>query len=117
MAILSGVLIFIFISTYLKAYSVRQVLVRVISALGRWKLRFTCLGGGIHLPFCPECGGGMHYDSSLKRYVCKSCGLSLTYQELIEMKAKLQDSPNMDESERRRKRRKEYLDWWFARRE
>ncbi|MEM2093728.1 MAG: hypothetical protein QXI32_00340 [Candidatus Bathyarchaeia archaeon] len=53
----------------------------------------------------------------MKRYVCKSCGLSLTYQELIEMKAKLQDSPNMDESERRRKRRKEYLDWWFARRE
>jgi ribosomal protein L37AE/L43A len=69
------------------------------------------------MPFCPECGGETHYDSSLKRYICRSCGLSLTYQELIEMKVKMQQSPELDEYERRKKRRKEYLDWWFSKRE
>ena len=69
------------------------------------------------MPFCPECGGEMHYDTLLKRYICKSCGLSLTYQELIEMKEKLRHSPETDETEKRKKRRKEYLDWWFAKKE
>jgi hypothetical protein len=59
----------------------------------------------------------MHYDTLLKRYICKSCGLSLTYQELIEMKEKLRYSPETDETEKRNKRRKEYLDWWFAKKE
>ncbi len=69
------------------------------------------------MPFCPECGGEMYYDTLLKRYACRSCGLSLTYQELIEMKEKLRHSPGTDETEKRKKRRKEYLDWWFSKKE
>lgn len=68
------------------------------------------------MPFCPECGGELRYDSSSRRYICKSCGLSLSYQELMELKDKLQ--PDIEnEDDKRRKRRKEYLDWWFSKRE
>ena len=52
----------------------------------------------------------MGYDPRLKRYVCKSCGLSLTTQELMEIKDKAK--PASSDDEERRKRRKEYLDWW-----
>ena len=68
------------------------------------------------MPFCPECGGELRYDPSSRRYICKSCGLSLSYQELMELKDKLQ--PDIEnEDDKRRKRRKEYLDWWFSKRE
>jgi len=70
------------------------------------------------MPYCPECGGEMRYDQPLKRYICKSCGLSLTYQELMELRDRNRETPESGtEEEKRRKRRKEYLDWWFARRE
>jgi tRNA(Ile2) C34 agmatinyltransferase TiaS len=68
------------------------------------------------MPYCPECGGEMKYDPSLRRYVCKSCGLSLTSQEIMELRDKLRPE-NRDEEDRRVKRRKEYLDWWFSRKE
>jgi tRNA(Ile2) C34 agmatinyltransferase TiaS len=41
------------------------------------------------MPYCPECGGEMQYMISTKHYVCKSCGLSVTQQELIELREKL----------------------------
>lgn len=66
------------------------------------------------MPYCPECGGEMKYDSSVRRYSCRSCGLSLTSQEIMELRDKLR--PNtIDENDKRKKRRKEYLDWWFSR--
>jgi transposase-like protein len=65
------------------------------------------------MPYCPECGGEMRYDSMLKRYICKSCGLSVTYEELSEMRDRVRDRPDSDEDEKK-KRRKEYLDWWFS---
>jgi len=68
------------------------------------------------MPYCPECGGVMGYDARLRRYVCKSCGLSLTSQELMELRDRLRPERDTDEDERR-KRRKEYLDWWFSRKE
>jgi tRNA(Ile2) C34 agmatinyltransferase TiaS len=68
------------------------------------------------MPYCPECGGEMSYDAHLRRYMCKSCGLSLTSQELMELKDQLQPGKSTDEDERK-KRRKEYLDWWFSRKE
>jgi tRNA(Ile2) C34 agmatinyltransferase TiaS len=68
------------------------------------------------MPYCPECGGEMKYDPSLRRYVCKSCGLSLTSQEIMELRDKLRPE-NRGEEDRRVKRRKEYLDWWFSRKE
>ncbi len=63
--------------------------------------------------YCPECGGEMHYLAGTKRYVCKSCGLSVTHQELIELRQQLQPKFESD-SEERRKAKKEYLKWWLG---
>jgi len=68
------------------------------------------------MPYCPECGGEMGYDSHLRRYICKSCGLSLTIQEIIELRDKQEPNTTLDE-DKQRKKRKEYLDWWFSRKE
>ena len=38
--------------------------------------------------YCHECGGEMHYVSLTKNYVCKSCGLSCTGQELNDVRDK-----------------------------
>jgi hypothetical protein len=57
----------------------------------------------------------MKYDPATRRYVCKSCGLSLTSQEIMEAREKLH--PRREEDDERKKRRREYLDWWFSRRE
>jgi transcription initiation factor TFIIIB Brf1 subunit/transcription initiation factor TFIIB len=67
------------------------------------------------MPYCPECGGELFYDPRVKRYVCKSCGLSLTFQEISEIRDELR--PDVSEEEKRRQRRKEYLSWWFSRKE
>ncbi|MEM1531121.1 MAG: hypothetical protein QXL20_05595 [Candidatus Bathyarchaeia archaeon] len=68
---------------------------------------------GSAMPYCPECGGEMLYISRTKHYVCKSCGLSLTYQELVEIREKSWENHNVDEDERSRMR-KEYLRWWLS---
>ena len=68
------------------------------------------------MPYCPECGGEMHYDARLRRHVCKSCGLSVTSQELMELRDKLKPEKETTGNERR-KRQKDYLDWWFSRKE
>jgi len=65
------------------------------------------------MPYCPECGGEMRYDSMLKRYICKSCGLSVTYEELNDMRDRVRDRPESDE-DKRKKRRKESMDWCFS---
>ncbi|MEM2112364.1 MAG: hypothetical protein QXX08_10905 [Candidatus Bathyarchaeia archaeon] len=63
--------------------------------------------------FCPECGGEMCYISVTKHYVCKSCGLSLTFQEIMEMREKSKARIEPEEEERKRVR-KEYLQWWLS---
>jgi tRNA(Ile2) C34 agmatinyltransferase TiaS len=65
------------------------------------------------MPYCPECGGEMQYIIATKHYICKSCGLSVTQQELIELKEKLRP-PFENEEEEREKRKKEYLKWWLS---
>jgi len=65
------------------------------------------------MPYCPECGGEMQYISVTKRYACKSCGLTLTHQELIELRQQLRPRPESEEEERG-KQRKEYLQWWLS---
>jgi len=63
--------------------------------------------------YCPECGGEMQYMIGTKHYVCKSCGLSVTQQELMELRQKLR--PSMEsEREEHKKQRKEYLKWWLS---
>jgi ribosomal protein L37AE/L43A len=63
--------------------------------------------------YCPECGGEMHYAIATKHYICKSCGLSVTQQELWELREKLRPKTETDEDERQ-KHRKEYLKWWLS---
>ncbi|MCK4933877.1 hypothetical protein KAS06_04325 [Candidatus Bathyarchaeota archaeon] len=65
------------------------------------------------MPYCPECGGEMKYISMTKRYACKSCGLSVTHQELIELRQKLRPKLESDIEEVKRSR-KEYLKWWLG---
>ena len=65
------------------------------------------------MTYCPECGGEMHYAIATKHYVCKSCGLSVTQQELMELRDKLRPSTATAEEEKEN-RRKEYLKWWLS---
>ena len=65
------------------------------------------------MPYCPECGGEMHYVIATKCQVCKSCGLSVTQQELMELKEKNRP-PEETADEIRENRRKEYLKWWLS---
>jgi hypothetical protein len=55
----------------------------------------------------------MHYISLTKRYVCKSCGLAVTHQELMEMRDRLRSRVERKDEERK-KLRKEYLQWWLS---
>lgn len=55
----------------------------------------------------------MQYVSSTRCYVCKSCGLSVTRQELMELRQKLRPTFEAGEDERER-RRKDYLKWWLS---
>jgi DNA-directed RNA polymerase subunit RPC12/RpoP len=66
--------------------------------------------------YCSECGGDLAYDSSLRHYVCKSCGLTFTLQDLIKEKEKMLEAREAGEEQRKR-RQKEYLKWWLLSRE
>lgn len=55
----------------------------------------------------------MQYMIATKHYVCKSCGLSVTHQELMELREKLR--PNLESKEEEQERRKkEYLKWYLS---
>ncbi len=55
----------------------------------------------------------MQYMIETKHYVCKSCGLSVTQQELVELREKLK--PNEESAEEAQDRRKkEYLKWYLS---
>jgi len=55
----------------------------------------------------------MQYMIATKHYVCKSCGLSVTQQELMELREKLR--PNVESAEEeRQKQKKEYLKWYLS---
>ena len=72
-----------------------------------------CNSREARMPYCPECGGDMQYQISTKHYACKSCGLSVTQQELMELRDKLK--PNQETAEEEKEnRRKEYLKWWLS---
>ena len=55
----------------------------------------------------------MQYQIATKHNVCKSCGLSVTQQELMELRDKLRPREETAEDEKE-KRRKEYLKWWLS---
>jgi len=55
----------------------------------------------------------MQYMLGTKHYVCKSCGLSVTQQELMELREKLRPNTESEEEERQ-KRKNEYLKWYLS---
>jgi hypothetical protein len=55
----------------------------------------------------------MQYVIATKHCVCKSCGLSVTQQELWELREKLRPSTETAE-EKKEQRKKEYLKWWLS---
>ena len=66
------------------------------------------------MPRCPECGGKMIYRKDLKVWVCTSCGLMLTREQLDEIRERI-----LYESKKEEKKSKvrEYLDWWMGKEE
>lgn len=62
---------------------------------------------------CPECGGMMLFDRRAKSYVCQSCGVTMTRQELLEDRKRLFTRIETEE-ERRERERREYLKWWLS---
>jgi len=66
--------------------------------------------------YCLECGGNLSYDSTLKQYACKSCGLTFTSQQLMEGKDEMYGDRESSE-ERRKRKQKEYLKWWLSKKE
>jgi DNA-directed RNA polymerase subunit M/transcription elongation factor TFIIS len=67
----------------------------------------------MQVTYCPECGGEMHYMIATKQNVCKSCGLSVTQQELVDLREK--NRPNRETAEDiKESRRKEYLKWYLS---
>jgi len=58
----------------------------------------------------------MQYMIATKHYVCKSCGLSVTQQELMELREKLRPNLESKEEERERKK-KEYLKWYLSKKQ
>ena len=63
--------------------------------------------------YCPECGGEIQYISLTKHYVCKSCGLSCTGQELNDFRDKNRPADETEE-EAKQNRKKEYLKWYLS---
>jgi len=61
--------------------------------------------------FCLECGGELFFDPSSKAYVCKSCGLFLTKEQLTDLKEKYK---LMKEEDLKKKKYSEYLEWWLS---
>jgi len=51
----------------------------------------------------------MLYDLGTKLYTCTKCGLTLSYQELMEARRRA-EGQRPDRGEKRR----EYLEWWLS---
>jgi DNA-directed RNA polymerase subunit M/transcription elongation factor TFIIS len=63
--------------------------------------------------FCPECGGVLIYDISMKRYLCKSCGLYVTKDEIRDIKDRSRDREE-DSYRKKSRQQDEYLSWWLG---
>ena len=63
---------------------------------------------------CPECGGKTKYRYDTKSIVCQSCGLAMTRSELESFwrKVRTQNITEIDESQKKKNKRKDWLDWY-----
>jgi hypothetical protein len=62
--------------------------------------------------YCPECGGEMVYSIGTKKNSCKSCGLTLSAQELMELREKNRPNDKTGDEEKKTQKR-EYLKWYL----
>ncbi|MEM2740733.1 MAG: hypothetical protein QXD95_01080 [Nitrososphaeria archaeon] len=53
----------------------------------------------------------MSYEVSTKSYLCKSCGLYATKEQLEELREKMRQS---DEKSKKKKQQSEILSWWLS---
>ena len=65
---------------------------------------------------CPECAGAMEFNHMIKQVVCMSCGLSLTRHDLETywQKVRSQNMSEADETEKKKSRKREWLDWYSS---
>jgi len=63
--------------------------------------------------YCPECGGLLLFDSTTKRYGCKSCGLFLTREQLSDIRYKMK-TPQEDVRRKKQREQSDYLEWWLS---
>ena len=63
--------------------------------------------------YCLECGGELNYDTALRQYACKSCGMTYSEQDLLEGRGQLISQRDTAE-ERHKRRQKDYLQWWLS---
>jgi len=61
---------------------------------------------------CPECGGTMIYERSVKQYVCTSCGTVMNLQELLEVTERIR--AEREKQERSKRWKDDYLNWWLS---
>jgi len=54
---------------------------------------------------CPECGGDLKWFSKIQRYLCTSCGLELSPQELLFYQHTIKEEKD---------KVKEYVKWWLS---
>jgi hypothetical protein len=68
---------------------------------------------------CPECAGKMTYNPSIRQMVCNSCGLSLSRYELdgYWKNIREQHATDIDDLEKKKNRKKEWLDWWSSKKD
>lgn len=64
------------------------------------------------MPFCKECGSRLLYDRESKEYVCRSCGLTYTFQDLVAESEKMFE--NRSRKDYKKRSREEYLEWWLS---
>lgn len=60
------------------------------------------------MPRCPECNGYMRYDRRLKVYICTSCGLMLSRDEIERYRRR-----NYVDEEDEKSEIEEYYEWWI----
>ena len=68
---------------------------------------------------CPECAGYMKFDRYIRQYVCQRCGLALNRSDIDNLHERRRDiiAAEQDDGDTRRKKHKEYLDWYLGKKE
>jgi DNA-directed RNA polymerase subunit M/transcription elongation factor TFIIS len=61
---------------------------------------------------CPYCAAVLIYDRMEKLYLCRSCGATMSLQDLVEHQERIR--LEREKAQRERKKKDEYLEWWLS---